>query len=226
MNLNEAAVNPLRTTRILHALAQIGAAALMFGAGTARAELLGPYVGGAVGQARVATGEQSVAIPSGTLSAGSFAENHSAFKVMAGVRVLSLVGAEIEYFDFGHPERAFSSSGVIASTDVKMTGAAAFGMLYLLPVPILDLYVKAGVARLQANSNVTGVLPGVGTCPVTAPNCAVFSQRFSATTTSAAGGAGVQLKVGKWAVHAEYERFNAAGANPGLASVGVRWTFL
>ena len=197
----------------------------MLGAWPARAELLGAYVGGAVGQARIEAGDRTVATSVGSVSTGSFAENHTAFKAFLGVRALSFVGAEIEYFDFGHPQTALSSS-VLTSTSVKMNGAAAYGMLYLLPVPVLDLYLKAGVARLQARSTVNGVIPAVVPCQSNLSNCATFSQHFSATNTSAAAGAGVQLKVGRWSVHAEYERFNAAGGNPGLASVGVRWNFL
>ena len=188
-------------------------------------DLLGAYVGAAVGQGRVDTGELTVATSGGSASAGSFTENHSAFRIMAGVRPITFIGAEVEYLDLGHPGKSFSS-GVIASADVKMNGAAAFAMLYLLPVPVLDVYVKAGLARLQASSTVTAVLPGVGTCAIGSPNCAVFTQRNSATNTGAAGGVGVQLKVGAWAMQAEYERFSALGGTPGLASVGVRWTFL
>ncbi len=40
-----------------------------------------------------------------------------------------------------------------------MSGAAAFGMLYL-PVPVVSVYAKAGLARLQATSNVSLFLPG------------------------------------------------------------------
>jgi len=45
------------------------------------------------------------------------------------------------------------------------------------------------------------------------------------TNTGFAAGAGAQFKLGSWAVRAEYERFNAAGANPSLVSLGVTWTF-
>ena len=90
--------------------------------------------------------------------------------------------------DFGHPGRSFSP-GSTTSADVKMSGAAAFGMLYL-PVPVVSVYAKAGLARLQATSNVSLFLPGVGTCPINNPNCAWFSQRSSATNTSLAPGAG------------------------------------
>src|SRR5213079_2660217 len=57
-------------------------------------------------------------------------ENHSAYKLIVGFRPLSLIGAEIAYMDFGHPGRSFSP-GSTTSADVKMSGAAGFGMLYL-----------------------------------------------------------------------------------------------
>ena len=124
--------------------------------------------------------------------------------------------------DFGHPSRSFSP-GSTTSADVKMSGAAAFGMLYL-PVPVVSVYAKAGLARLHATSNVSLFLPGVGTCAINNPNCAWFSQRSSATNTSLAAGAGAQVKLGAWALRAEYERFNVAGGNPGLASLAATWT--
>src|SRR5437773_6054170 len=70
-------------------------------------------------------------------------ENHSAFKLIVGFRPLSLIGAEIAYMDFGHPGKSFSPGSTTTSADVKMSGAAAFGMLYL-PVPVVSVYAKAG----------------------------------------------------------------------------------
>ncbi len=189
------------------------------------ADLLGVYVGGAVGQARIDTGNLQAATVAGAFNFGTFNENHTAYKLIGGVRAISLIGAEIEYMDFGHPGKSFSLAGVTTSADVKMSGTAAYGMLYL-PVPVVNVYVKAGLARLQATSNVSVILPGVGTCPVSVPNCALFSQRNSATNTSFAAGAGAQVKLGAWALRAEYERFSAAGGNPALTSLAVAWTFL
>jgi hypothetical protein len=57
---------------------------------------LGFYVGGAVGQARV-----DASLP----NADQFREDHSAFKIMAGLRPIPVLGAELEYVDFGHPGR-------------------------------------------------------------------------------------------------------------------------
>ncbi|TLY74582.1 MAG: porin family protein [Gammaproteobacteria bacterium] len=111
---------------------------------------LGFYVGGAFGQARV-----DATAP----DASGFRENHSAFKVMVGVRPISVVGAEFAYADFGHPSRLNG----LASTDVTMKGASAFGIFYL-PVPIVDIYAKAGVARLQSTATTAIVCPPGALC--------------------------------------------------------------
>src|SRR6266853_2918061 len=118
------------------------------------ADLLGVYVGGAVGQARIDTGNLQVATAARAFNFGTFNENHTAYKLIGGVRAISLIGAEIEYMDFGHPGKSFSLAGVPTSADVRMSGTAAYGMLYL-PVPVVSVYVKAGLARLQATSNVS-----------------------------------------------------------------------
>ena len=168
------------------------------------ADRLGLYLGGAFGQARV---DASLPV------AGQFREDHSAFKIMAGLRPIPVLGAELEYVDFGHPGR-FNFNG-IGGSDVSMKGAAAFGMFYL-PVPLVDVYAKGGLARLQSTAN-------VNPCPMCL-NPVAFPPRRS-TNTSWTGAAGVQFKLGSVAVRGEYERFNAAGGAPYLLSVGASWTF-
>jgi hypothetical protein len=187
---------------------------------------LGAYIGGATGQGWVETGDRTL---SGT-SIPAFRENHIAYELMAGVRPISLFGAEIAYVDFGHlhqtrPVGDAISADLSLSADVRMKGAAAFGILYL-PVRVVDVYVKAGLSRIQTTANVAGVRLGAATCAINVPDCAFFTAHGSATDTHFAAGAGAQLKLGSWALRAEYERFDAAGGNPGLATVGVTWTFL
>jgi len=172
-------------------------------------DLVGLYIGGAVGQSQVEANVPSV---------GDFKENHSALKVIAGIRPISLIGAELSYIDFGHP----SGSINVSPSSVSEKGADAFAVLYL-PVPVVDVFVKTGLARIQSTSN--SVLPGGFFCVQTVPNCAPLV-RLDRTNTSFAAGAGAQFKLGPWAVRAEYERFNAAGANPSLVSIGLTWTFL
>jgi len=74
--------------------------------------LLGLYVGAAAGQSQV----------EGTAPYNlHFRENHSAFKLMVRSAADSLVGVEIAYNDFGHPNRW---NGNLAS-DVTMKGESA-----------------------------------------------------------------------------------------------------
>jgi len=170
-------------------------------------DLLGLYVGGAVGQSRVEVNSEGFALD-------NFRENHSAFQLMSGLRPISLLGAEVDYMDFGHP--GGSLNGAPASATLK--GAAAFGVLYL-PVPVIDIYAKAGLARLQSS------LGGVSAVQPACVPCAPSLFRLDRTNTHFAAGAGAQYKLGALALRAEYEYFNTGGANPGLISLGITWTF-
>jgi opacity protein-like surface antigen len=171
-------------------------------------DLLGPYVGGAAGQSQV-----EAAAP----YAQNFREIHSAFKFIVGIRPISLVGVEVAYDDFGRPNRR---NGELA-TDVKMKGESAFGVLYL-PVPIVDIFLKAGLARIDSTAATHTICSGGQPCPTLIAD----PEPESRTNVGFAGGAGAQFKIGSLAVRGEYERFNAAGRNPSLLSVGIIWKFL
>ncbi len=182
----------------------------------AAADLLGFYVGGAVGQAQVAA-----EVPNPFIAqSDTFKQTHSAFKLMVGVRPISFVGAEISYMDFGDP----SGSLFGYSANVSMKGESAFGLLYLPVPPIIDVFAKAGVARLQ--SAASGYAPNLSLVCVAGIPCGTSPFQLDETNTGFAAGAGGQLKFGRWAVRAEYERFNATGENPYLLSLGFTWTLL
>jgi opacity protein-like surface antigen len=181
---------------------------------------LGAYIGAGIGEGWVKTSKGF--LPGE--GAGPFIENHSAYQLMAGVRPIPLLGAELAYVDFGHPHQVLPT-GVIGSADVRMKGSAAFGVLYL-PVPVVDIYLKGGLARIQTSANVTGIQLGAGACAFGFPDCAHFTRHNSATDTHFAAGAGAQFKLGSWVLRTEYERFTAVGENPSLATIGVTWTFL
>jgi hypothetical protein len=70
-----------------------------------------------------------------------------------------------------------------------MKAAAAFGVLYL-PVPIVDVYIEAGLARLQ--SAVNGGDPNEITCGIP---CGPLLFRLDRTNTSGAEGVGAQHKL-------------------------------
>ena len=203
---------------------RVGAAviALMLAAlsDTASAAVLDLYLGGSLGQGQVnATSGGEVPAPT-----DHFSENHVAFKLLAGVRPLSLIGAEVEYIDFGRPNGSLGAAPAI----VTIKGPAAFAVLYL-PVPIVDVFVKAGAARMRTtvNGNAYEECPAYLSSNGSGPDCPPSVPfRISRTETSVAGGAGVQYKSGAFAVRGEYERFTTAGAHPRLLSIGATWTFL
>jgi len=222
-------------TRIRTVLARCALASIMsvgVAASAHAVDVLGFYLGGAAGQAQVEAGNLASPLPSVVPSVPDFKANHSAFKLVAGVRPLSLIGAEVAYVDFGHPNRSFGSvtntSGVpvgsTASADVQLSGEAAYGIVYL-PIPVVDLYAKAGMARLKTQANVAVQLSGPILCPVNAPACR-FTQSWNRTDTGFTAGAGVGFKLGPVAIHAEYERFSTSGgAYPSLTTLGVTYTF-
>ena len=177
-------------------------------------DLLGLYVGGAIGQSRVEATETACQCDLiQEIVTEKFDKTHLAFQGVLGARPISLVGAEIDYIDFGKPNgHAF---GFPASASIK--GVAAFGVLYL-PAPVVDIYLKAGVARLESTVKYSY-------CGPCACNLCLNSVQLDRTNTTGAGGVGAQYRFGSWAVRAEYERFNAADGNPSLLSAGITWTF-
>jgi Outer membrane protein beta-barrel domain len=175
-------------------------AALAFhGAAVNAADIVGLYAGAAVGQAQVQGSDPQ-------FDSGSFKENHSAFKVMVGVRPIPIVGGEIEYVHFGHPNGEINHQ----PADENLKGAAGFALFYL-PIPVVNLYGKIGLARLQSTLNETH-------------NGDLF--RFDKTSTDIAGGVGLQAKFGPIAIRAEGEVFTDHGSHPRLLSLGATWTFL
>ena len=124
----------------------------------------------------------------------------------------------------GQPVPGVPGSAV-THEQVSQKGEAVFAMLYL-PVPVIDVYVKAGVTRFTTDMRATYAPIGVGTCPVGNPDCTLVTASRSPSDVGFAFGAGVQWKLGQWAVRGEYERFDAAGANPSLLSIGMTYWIL
>jgi hypothetical protein len=168
------------------------------------ADLVGFYAGGAFGQAQV---------EAGTPSFGSFKKDHSAYQLMVGLRPIAPFGVELEYLDFGHPSATVGGW----PTDLKMKGTAAFAVMYL-PLPVLDLYAKAGLARLHSQLRTVTTY----TCPPASPGCNVF--RVDRTDSHLAAGVGVQVKLGSWTMRGEYAGFSVSGGTPGMTSIGLMRT--
>lgn len=152
--------------------------------------------------------------------------HHTAYKVLAGIRPLPFVGAEAEYIDFGHPSSSdgyYNGYGSDFSADSHPKAGVLSAVGYL-PLPFIDVFAKAGVARLETNINTysgevcTEDVPGECGPPVLS--------RQHAWQTKAAYGAGVQAHFfGSLAVRGEYERINSAYGDPDAFMVSANWTF-
>ncbi|MGB6310743.1 MAG: outer membrane beta-barrel protein [Steroidobacteraceae bacterium] len=183
-------------------------------------DLLGFYVGGAIGQSHVRTAKEILGDSGYNYE---FDGQHSAWKVTAGIRPISPLGVELEYIEFGNPSAGLSNAalGGLSKADQKV--AALFGLGYLpIPVPFLDVYGKLGIARLHTTTTEVSPIPF---CPAGFTSCNPTTFNIADSSTNFAYGAGVQGKIGSLAIRAEYEGVSASGGNPYIFSLGVTWTF-
>jgi|SRR5580658_4643209 hypothetical protein len=180
---------------------------MLLGAGLAAStaasadDLLGLYVGAGVGQSTLKQDYYQI-------------DAHATgWKVMAGWRPLSFIGAEIEYANLGSKDVTYAYSNQHISTDAHAT--AIFGVGYLpVPLPWIDVYGKVGAARVQNNTTQTYTsVSNIG--PVITDN----------TRTSVAWGAGLQFKFGMPAIKVEYERFAGEQGNDSLLTAAVTLNF-
>ncbi|MEJ0099754.1 MAG: outer membrane beta-barrel protein [Pseudomonadota bacterium] len=148
------------------------------------------YVGAGIGQS-------NADISADDLGVSDFDKKDTAWKLYAGARALSF-GAELNYIDLGKP----SGGGA----EFKYKAFAGYGLYYLpLPLPILDVYLKAGLARIDTK---------------------VPSADLSDNDTKFSYGGGLQLKFGSYAIRAEYEQFKVESAKPKLLTLGFSKYFL
>lgn len=180
----------------------------------ARADnVLGLYVSGALGQASVASDSwyQATALT----NPSSFRENHSAWAARIGIKPLPMLGAEAEYYDLGNPSTSVAPDTTLT---LNMKGTGLYGLVYL-PIPLIDIYGKAGIARTRTTNTLSY------TC-TPAPGCTPLpTVSFDQRDNGFAYGAGVQFKLASLGVRAEYQRFSAAESHPGLATLGLVFEF-
>jgi hypothetical protein len=178
--------------------------------------LIGFYLGAGVGYSTVRSDDSAYGLP------GYFNDHQTAWKAIVGVRPIPFLGAEYEYIDFGHPSHDYGNYNSFANygLDSHPRASALFGVGYLpLPIPFVDVYGKAGVARLQ--TNVTTVL---NSCPASG-TCAPTYSRHDQTYDRFAYGVGVQSKYWGVTFRAEYERINSQFGDPDAVTVSATWTF-
>jgi opacity protein-like surface antigen len=143
--------------------------------------------------------------------------NGSSWKAFIGFRPINTFAVEADYMDFGSgnstlppPMNVLCQIGKTCNGSAHADGSAYAGYLvgFLpLPLPVVEIYGKAGAAHWKLNGNVQTVLSDTG---------------FSNTGTDFAWGIGVQAHISMFGSRLEYEDFNihnTSGAE--IASLSV-----
>jgi len=199
-------------------------------AGASDLNPLGFYFGGAVGQSDVRANEDAgFGAPQGTpVVPLGFDERHAGWKLAVGMRPISPLGVELAYVDFGHPAALGNfdgnSTGLRTPINAHPKALELSGLAYLpLPLPLVDVYAKAGIARLQNEVNAEVVcFFNLGGCP---PTRAFGPFALNETSARFAYGAGMQVRLLPFLLRVEYERISASGGDPDLISIGFAWAF-
>jgi hypothetical protein len=121
----------------------------------------------------------------------------TSWKVLAGFRPISPFAVEANYIDLGSE----TSQYVNVNTHVEYKAFAAYAVGFLpLPVPFLDVFGKAGLARWDSGGSSNA-----------SPGGSLFS--LSDNGTEFAWGVGAQAHVGNIGGRLEYESFHIANTN-------------
>lgn len=159
--------------------------ALAFAAGAAHAENGFYYVGAGVVRNSLTDITDLGGLPDLT---------NTSWKAFAGVRPLNWLAGELDYIDLGSGSSTTTSSSgnISAHADGRALAAYAVGF-FPIPLPIVDIYGKAGLARWKLNGDV---------------NSLVSPGSFSTNGTEFAWGIGVQAHISMFGARLEYENFN------------------
>jgi hypothetical protein len=167
---------------------------LALGAGAAQADDGTLYIGAGISRNQL----------SGISNAGIDYSNISktSWKAYVGFRPISVVAGELDYIDLGSDSRTFVTGPT--SSNAKAFAGYAVGFLPI-PVPFLDVFGKAGLARWKLSGNSSGPL---------------FS--FSSNGTAFAWGGGAQVHFGNFGARLEYDNFNITNTSgAGIVSLSV-----
>ncbi len=138
--------------------------------------------------------------------ADTFTVDHkdNSWKAIAGFRMQEYAAVEVNYVDFGKATAAALPAGGPLNTKASALSLFAVG---ILPMQWVDLYAKLGVARTEVKGSLAGFT-------------------ISDNSTKFAYGAGVQFRMDKFAIRAEYEKYNTPSISDlDLITLGATYTF-
>jgi hypothetical protein len=162
---------------------------------------------------------------------GAREPHDTAWQVVAGLRPLPFLGAELEYTDFGTlSPRApafpnYPGSQVFANATEHAQAGGLFAVGYL-PIPLspLDVFGKVGWERVNTTASYVPQCPPYAFCPA-GP---LMTMSVRDTESDVAYGGGVQVRIPglrSLALRAEYEQTETRLGRPALLSFGATWTF-
>jgi OmpA-OmpF porin, OOP family len=131
-------------------------------------------------------------------------DEDNSWKAIAGYRFHPNFAVEANYIDFG--EASAPATPPAARFDAEAKGFAMYAV-GTVPISMVDLYAKAGAARIDGE----GRFGDVG---------------FQDDATEFAYGAGIRLRLQNFGIHAEYEKFDTdVVGDLDLITLGATYSF-
>lgn len=204
---------------VLAVLAAIGGTPLVAAAD-------GLYVAAGIGQSTIRNDDVRFSSP--VPQAYDFDQHATAWKIAVGDRFSREFGAELEYLDLGHPTVTGTIGYLPLLANDSERAFALFGIGHLpLPIPLLDIYGKFGVAAVRNETAATNVghnfCSSGNLCIPVAWTPGTYHQ--DDTTADLAYGAGIKLNLAPWAIGVEYERLHHVGGDSDVLSFETAFTF-
>jgi OmpA-OmpF porin, OOP family len=135
---------------------------------------------------------------------GDLDDEDNSWKAIAGYRFHPNFAVEANYIDFG--EASAPATPPAARFDAEAKGFALYAV-GTVPISMVDLYAKAGAARIDGE----GRFGDLG---------------FQDDATEFAYGAGIRLRLQKFGIHAEYEKFDTdVVGDLDLITLGATYSF-
>jgi len=179
---------------------------------------VGFYIGAGAGESQIRSDDSRYGLP------GYFNDYQTAWQGFVGIRPIKLVGIEATYIDFGQPNRHHNYDPNVSGSDSHPTAPALFAVGYLpIPIPFVDVFGKAGAARLSTTLTdfVQQPCMTTGACPNF-----VATSRHQVTDTRFAYGVGVQSRFPfGLTIRGEYERISSPFGDPDALIVSALWQF-
>jgi hypothetical protein len=139
--------------------------------------------------------------------------NGTSWKAYGGVRPLKWLGGELDYIDLGSVDSNARGGLLLSHSDGRAVAAYAVGFLPI-PLPVVDVFGKVGLARSQLNSTIIVSARG--------PTW----ESFSTNGNEFAWGIGVQAHGSMVGARLEYEGFNVPNTNGArVTSLSVLFSF-